>query len=102
DFVELIRKPVAPDIEYASDAIEEIYLWTAGNPYFTNIICQEVYQHCTLNKDAYVSRSEIEEAVSRKLQYIDVNTFHHWARSQKAATARAPSVSMARTRDEEP
>jgi hypothetical protein len=78
DFVELIRRPVAPGIEYLNDAIEEIYRWTDGNPYFTNIICQEIYQHCTLNKDASVSRSEVEEAVSRKLEAVDVNMFHHF------------------------
>src|SRR5262249_1655039 len=68
DFIELIRKPVAPDIEYAGDSLEEIYRWTDGNPYFTNIVCQEVYQHCTLNKDAFVSRTEVMEAVGRKLK----------------------------------
>ena len=35
DFVDLIRMPVAQDIEYANDALEEIYRWTDGNPYFT-------------------------------------------------------------------
>ena len=78
DFVELIRQPAAPDIEYSNDSFEEIYRWTDGNPYFTNIICREVYQYCTLNKDGWVSRSEIAHAVSRKSETIDVNTFHHF------------------------
>ncbi len=78
DFIELIRKPVAPHIEYSNDSVEEIYRWTDGNPYFTNIICREIYQNCTLNKDGWLSRSEVTDAVSRKSESIDVNTFHHF------------------------
>ena len=78
DFVDLIRMPVAPDIEYANEAIEEIYRWTDGNPYFTNIVCQEIYEHCTHNKDAFVSRSEVEQAVSSRLESIESNMFHHF------------------------
>ena len=78
DFSDLIRKPVAPYIEYTDDAIDEIYRWTNGNPYFSNLICQEVYQHCMQNKDAFVTREEVIESTSRKIYDIDVNNFDHF------------------------
>jgi len=78
DFSDLIRKPVAPYLEYTDDAIDEVYRWTNGNPYFSNLICQEVYQHCTQNKDAFVTREEVIEAASRKIYEIHVNNFDHF------------------------
>jgi AAA+ ATPase superfamily predicted ATPase len=78
DFQDLIRKPVARSIEYSNEAVEEIFSWTNGNPYFTNLICQETYQTCTTNKDAFVTKSEITEAVSRKITTIEDNAFQHF------------------------
>ena len=78
DFQDLIRRPVAQSIEYSDEAIEEIFSWTNGNPFFTNLICQETYQTCTSNKDAFISSSEITDAVSRKIATIEDNAFQHF------------------------
>lgn len=78
DFQDLIRRPVDQSIEYSDEAIEGIYSWTNGNPFFTNLICQEIYQACTSNKDAFVTKSEITEAVSRKITTIEDNAFQHF------------------------
>ena len=78
DFQDLIRRPVAQSIEYSDAAIEEIFSWTAGNPFFTNLICQEIYHTCTIHKDAFITKSEIMQAVSRKITTIGVNAFQHF------------------------
>jgi hypothetical protein len=78
DFQNLIRQPIGETIEFPEESIEEIYSWTSGNPFYTNILCQEIFQSAVNNKDAYISRTEVLQSVSRKLSSLGANSFQHF------------------------
>lgn len=64
DYMELVRTPVRDSIEYTDDAIRALYEQSGGNPYFTNLICGWVYSTACDRKDSFVTREEINEAVT--------------------------------------
>jgi hypothetical protein len=78
DYQDLIRLPVAEYIEYEHAAIERLFAWTDGNPFFTNLICQEIYQHCVSNKDGFVDLHEVDAAASIKISVSESNIFQHF------------------------
>jgi hypothetical protein len=78
DFQELVRSPVEGQIEFSESAIEALYRWSAGNPFFTNVICKEVMQRCCDRRDAFVSELEIEECASLACRKAGANSFQHF------------------------
>ncbi|MEX0802990.1 MAG: AAA family ATPase [Candidatus Binatia bacterium] len=78
DFQDLVRKPVSAAIEYSDSAIEEIYHWSHGNPFFTNMVCKEVLAHCYDRRDAFVSDLEVKESANRACSKAGANSFQHF------------------------
>jgi len=78
DFQNLVREPVNDSIEYSEGAIEKVYHWSAGNPFFTNVICNEVFQRCCDRRDAFVSELEVEECASLACSKIGAPSFQHF------------------------
>ena len=56
DYVELVRTPVRDSIEYTDDAIHALYEQSGGNPYFTNLICGEVFGKSVSRRNSFVTR----------------------------------------------
>ena len=79
DFTALIRLPGSP-LEFNNDAIDILWDYSAGNPYFLNEICSRLAELMTDRRDAHVTLQEVEDAILRTLQSIDSNSFaHYWA-----------------------
>jgi hypothetical protein len=99
EFKELIRGPVSGQIDFADEAIEEIYRRVDGNPFFTNVICQGILQLCTGRRDAFVTKMEVEEAIAKTLQSTKANSFQHfWEDGILGQGNRVEEVSIRRRR----
>lgn len=79
DFQELVRRPVKQWMEIEEDALETIYRSTAGNPFFTKLICSRLYRTMVKNRDCHVTQSEAEEAIKYTIQQdLEVNKVQHF------------------------
>ena len=78
DYQALVRTPVQDSIEYNDDAIEALYEQSAGNPYFTNLICSYVFRKAVELRDCHVTRDEITRAVTFVSEDAEAISFSHF------------------------
>jgi len=78
DFQELVKRPVVGEIEYTDAAVIELYEATEGNPFFTKLICGNVYRKACETRNAYVSRDEVMDAINSCLKSLDTNNVNHF------------------------
>ena len=79
DFKELVTRPVSNTLEYETNAIERIYEITEGNPFFTKLICGEIYNNACRMRNAFISLEETEIAFKGTAKSVDmVNMNHFW------------------------
>lgn len=97
DFQELVRKPVAEAIDYSDSAVDAVYRWSAGNPFFTNMVCAEILRHCYDRRDAFVSEFEVEEFAHRACSKAGTHSFaHFWEDGILDTGAKVEEVSIQR------
>lgn len=77
DYVRLVRHPSRTFLHWHEDAIVAVYDLTAGNPYFTNIICSKVFSRALREHDIDITREEVREAVNAEISRLDDNLFVH-------------------------
>jgi len=78
DFVDLVKTPITQWFDINDDAINEIYYWTSGNPYFTNIICAHLYRMMVRKRDSHITSADVSESVTIALCKIDSNSVQHF------------------------
>lgn len=80
DFKKLIQKPVENILEISDNAIQAIYEETAGNPYFTKMICIELFNLMINNRDIHVTDKEAKRAatIARSSSNIGATDFSHF------------------------
>jgi len=78
DYVDLVCKPVENVLEFSNDAIEALHNITAGNPYFTKLICATIFHQARIRRDSHITRKEIDESMRIAARESDQNTFQHF------------------------
>lgn len=78
DFCELVRGPVQEWLEVTDEAVVEIYHLTAGNPFFTNLVCSEMAELMIGRRDCHVTSREVDEALEMTLTKAGVASFMHF------------------------
>ena len=78
DFADLVRAPVSGALEISDAALPILYEATAGNPFFTKLICQEMVRLACDRRDAHVTEGEMRAAVLQALARIRSNSFQHF------------------------
>lgn len=78
DFTELIRRPVKKWFEISDTAINDLYIETAGNPFYAKWICSNMFDLMVNLRDCHVSSTEIDVAVDKSLSEIASNSFQHF------------------------
>jgi len=63
-----VRRPVRQWLEISDDALVSLYEQTAGNPFFTKLICARLSQMMVERRDCHVTRAEIDEATSTAIK----------------------------------
>jgi len=77
-FKELVQKPVSGYIDITDEAIENVYVETAGNPYFTNLICKEMLNIAIEKKDSHITDKEMIEAIEKVIYKAEKHIFIHF------------------------
>lgn len=99
DFEALVRKPVYSILEISDKALEDLYLQTSGNPFFTKLICSELFRQMVNCRDAHVTEFEIDDAVRRCVSNLTHNSFQHfWEDGIVDTGDRAEEISIQRRR----
>jgi len=78
DYKELVQRPVQDVLEYTEESLAFLYELTAGNPYFTKLICQYIFRQSLMARDCYITRFEVEQAVEQAIRETGKNTFQHF------------------------
>jgi hypothetical protein len=96
DFKDLVKKPV-PYIEFTDSSIELLHDYTAGNPYFTKIICERLFILTLDKRDGFISRREMQEAVDSAISASEPNNFaHFWDDGIKETADKEEEISLKR------
>lgn len=97
DFQELARKPVEGIIEFTDKSLEYLYNQTAGNPFFTIIICDKLFKQMIKKRDTHVTEFEMEDAVNELILENNTQIFSHfWEDGIKAKEDKKEEISMNR------
>jgi hypothetical protein len=78
DFVALVRKPTEDVLEITNDAIDALYVSTAGNPYFSNILCRQITSNAVARRDAFVAGEQVFAAVREAARTLPASRFAHF------------------------
>jgi hypothetical protein len=98
DFSELVRKPISGILEIDDDALNYLYEQTAGNPFFTKVICQEAFKQAIDRHDNYIGKREMIQAVKNALLLsLGSNSFaHFWTDGILGAGAKQEEILLGR------
>ena len=75
---QLAAVPAQPYLEYSEEAIDKIWWYSAGNPYYATQICAKVYGDMVARRDYYVGGSDVERSVLTICRESSVSTFQHF------------------------
>ena len=78
DTMRLIHEPVAGAIEYADGVPERIYDLTAGQPFYTQVICQSLIDHLNDERKRRVELDDVEHAIEEVIQNPLPQMIFHW------------------------
>lgn len=78
DFAELVRRPTAAWLEFTEGAVQRLYDATAGNPYFTILLCRALYRGVVRRHDGYITELEVDVVVRDQVRSLSGNSFQHF------------------------
>ena len=78
DFAELVRRPVVDSLDVTDAALGALYEATAGNPFFTKLICGELFKSMVDKKDSHVTEDEVRAAVQVALRSVASDQLQHF------------------------
>jgi hypothetical protein len=78
DFCELVTLPTKGQLEFSDDAVDKLYYWCEGNPYFCNVICSHVVELAIARRNSFITELEVEEAARKAVQVAGANSFQHF------------------------
>jgi hypothetical protein len=97
DYQDLITRPTKDWLQFSDSAFVKIYSESAGNPYYTVLICRSLFTLMVSRRDSYVTEREAEEAVTLALgEASTVNFQHFWDDAIIETGVQAEEISMRR------
>ena len=91
--IELITRPVTPDLVYDDLALDKILRVTAGHPYFVQLVCYTLIKRANAQRTAYVTISDVNAALDEMLRLGEVHFAYLWQRSSFVERAILTAVS---------
>ena len=73
----LIAEPVAGVIEFASEAIDFITDYTAGNPFYIHNFCYQVFERCLQEHRTFVDDNDTHAVRAQLLRALGPTNFSH-------------------------
>ncbi|MDQ3706642.1 MAG: ATP-binding protein [Chloroflexota bacterium] len=82
--VKLIREPTTDYITVSDDAIDEVALWSAGNPYFATMLCINIWVRVLERRDRWIVRHDVREVAEALASNSTRTSYEHfWSDSPK-------------------
>lgn len=78
DTYQLITRPVEGVLEYDRGAAKRIYEVAAGHPYFTQLVCHEIFSQCQRSGRRKVQEADVEEVLDDVVERGTVNLKFVW------------------------
>lgn len=77
-FIQIVKGPVSPFLNYSDEAIDKIFNVSNGNPYFANLICSNIFKNAYKFKDNEVDAFAVTEAISLITNSSQKSHFEHY------------------------
>lgn len=77
-YLKIITGPVEPYINFSDKAVDLIYEASNGNPYFTNLICAQLFKDCYNKKDSEVDFVGVQTAINLIVDSEQKGHFAHF------------------------
>ena len=78
EFGSMVRGPVDGLFDITDSALVQLYDVTAGNPYFTRLVCRELFELMLDRHDVHVTDEEVREATGLALEAAGAQAFSHF------------------------
>ena len=78
DSIRLITEPVKEQVTYEKEVIEGIYRLTAGQPFYTQVCCQNIVDHLNEKQKNNVTPSDLEEIIDEILENPLPQMIYFW------------------------
>jgi uncharacterized protein len=78
DYQDLVTRPTKEWLQFNDSALVKIYSESAGNPYYTVLICRSLFTLMVSRRDSYVTEREAEEAVTLAIDEASIVSFQHF------------------------
>ena len=78
DFAELIRRPVENWLTINDAALDELFVSSAGNPYFAKLLASQLFSDMVENRYSDASEFDMSAAINKALTSIGANSFAHF------------------------
>ena len=78
DCVRLITKPVEGTITYEPTAVEKISHFTSGHPYFTQLMCHELFSRCQKTGSRTITAGDVDSILEDVIERGTVNLKFVW------------------------
>ena len=78
DFAELIRKPVQHWLTISDAALDRLFEFSAGNPYFAKLLAAQLFSDMVGNRYSYASEVDMETANDNAWKSVGENSFAHF------------------------
>ena len=78
DFGDLIRRPVQDWLTISDAALDELFVSSAGNPYFAKVLARQLFADMVENRYSDASEVDMGIATEHTLSSIGANSFAHF------------------------
>jgi tetratricopeptide (TPR) repeat protein len=78
DCARLISRPVEGVLKYESEAVQRIYAITSGHPYFTQLICHELFSLCQKTSRREITNNDVDSVLEDVIERGTVNLKFVW------------------------
>ena len=77
-FVHLVRRPVKEWLTISDAALNQLFEYSAGNPYFAKLLATELFSFMVEHRYSDASEIEVGTAIDNTLRNIRANSFAHF------------------------
>lgn len=99
DYNQLVTKPTEKFLSWSDESVRELFYLTNGHPFYTKLICSEVFSSAVVERDSEICNREISSSVNKLIDSLDVNSFaHHWKDGIQKTELEAESIALNRCR----
>src|SRR6266508_5119315 len=74
----LVVQPVSGAIEYRSECVQTIVDYCAGNPFYMNLICWQIFKRCWQEQRTYVDENDLDNCRQALVRTIGGANFSHF------------------------